>query len=244
MIEFHLNLTDSALFGRSIVDIDAKEDHEINLEQIENEIIKRWNPVLINAFVPVNHLTLINRFTSHGYQFIEIRMHAVKEIDDHFSTKDLFPYEFYRVNEPEDLEELISVCSQMSFDDRYSCDPEIDPELALKRNIFFLRQSFERDQEPIFILNNRHHPGILGFRSFKVESRVEASMLLSGVVNHHQSEKYRAMINLFELEELAGMDIRFINAVISARNYSEINHYISQFKYSIDKVQFVCRKLL
>jgi hypothetical protein len=241
MVEVKLNITDSILFCRNVVDIEVDDVFETDLEKIEDEIITFYNPLLINTFLSIDHLKAIAWFTGNGYQFIEIRIHAVKEIDDHFSTKDLFPYEFYRVNEPE---ELLVACAQMSFDDRYSCDPEIDPLLALKRNIFFLRQSFERDQEPIFILNNRHHPGILGFRSFKVESRVEASMLLSGVINHLHSEKYRSMINLFELEQLAVMDIRFINAVISARNYSEINHYISQFKYSIDKVQFVCRKHL
>jgi hypothetical protein len=167
-----------------------------------------------------------------------------KEISDEQSSYNLYPYEFEQVTERIQLAQLIHVCPKMMFDDRFFNDSLVDNQLALKRNIYFLEKSYDRKNEYIYILKNGISKEILGFRSFKINSRNEASMLITGTLKEKQHENIQELINLFELEQLNEKDMRFVKAVISAQNYDEINRYIAKYNYAIYDSQILFRKIL
>jgi hypothetical protein len=155
-----------------------------------------------------------------------------------------YPYEFEQVTMHEQLNSLIQVCRQMTFDDRFFNDPLIDNQLALERNIFFLEQSFRRQNEYIFILKNSIRNEICGFRSFRLNTPAEASMLITGIVKEKLDENIEEFINLFELEKLEEMNVRTVKAVISAQNHDEINRYIAKYGYAIQGTRVLFRKIL
>ena len=242
-LNFLNNGTDSNLLGLPVYDIEMAP-HIIALHaEIESTIAGLTFPCLLNAYINIDDLNSISVFTDLQFQFIECRLHVLKELQEKFHSIVLFPFVFNRINEVSDLADLIRQCEGMNFDDRYSCDHHIDREVALNRNIFFLRQSFIRDNEPIFVLKNQFDNSVLGFRSFRLDSEIEASMLLCGVNKSINEEKYLKMISLFELEVLSNLGIRYISAVLSARNSGEINRYIADHGYTIEKIQYVCRRI-
>jgi hypothetical protein len=96
----------------------------------------------------------------------------------------------------------------------------------------------------IFILKNSIKNEICGFRSFRLNTPLEASMLITGIVKEKLTENIEVFINLFELETLVEMDIRLVKAVISAQNYNEINRYIAKYGYTISDSKILFRKIL
>lgn len=235
------NPTDTELFGYSVYDLRLEESFDD--ETFRESLISLNKPNLITAYLPVDQIASIEKLGHLGFQFVECRLHVTKEPKGYFNSLDLFPYTFNRVNDTDELEALINLCDSMEFDDRYSCDHRISRDLALGRNKFFLRQSFERDSEPIYILKNSYSGEVLGFRSFRLDSDIEVSMLLCGVVPGYLADKHLQMINTFELEVIGELGVQYIKAVISARNYLEINRYLTQNGFLIDYAEYVCRRI-
>lgn len=152
MVNVKLNRTDSKLFNFNVVD--WKIENKITLttfNQIEANAINLHNPKMITAFLPVHLIDTISLFTNNNYQFIECRIFIEKHLINSYNTSNLYPYEFVQVSSRKQLSELIDACSFMTFDDRFTNDPDINKKDALNRNIYFLEQSFKRKNEYIFI---------------------------------------------------------------------------------------------
>jgi hypothetical protein len=234
---------DTLHFGYDVFNLRFQENGSGLKESYKDGIAHLTAPFLVTTYLPIQSVEHIAEIQELGFQFIECRVYVTKEIRQYYSTNDLYPFSFQRVNDYPVLNELLKRSETMDFDDRYSCDPRINKGLALKRNLVFLEQSFQRDNEPIFILKNEFSEEILGFRSFRLDSDIEVSMLLCGVLPNQQSDKYLRMINSFELEALGKIGVQYVNAVLSARNYSEVNRYIAENGFQIEKIEYVCRKI-
>jgi len=240
-----LNKIDSRFFNQNIIAWEVKG--ALGLDEViskEKEIISEFDPTMITVFLPLNNITSIGHFSACNYQFIECRLLVEKELGDEQTTTNLFPYEFEQVTSRAQLTSLISACLEMTFDDRFFNDPLIDNQLALQRNIYFLEQSYKRQNEYIFILKNSFRNEICGFRSMKLNSPTDASMLITGIVKKKLDENLEELINLFELEKLEDLNVRTVKAVISAQNYDEINRYIAKYGYTISASKILFRKIL
>lgn len=239
-----LNKTDSRFFKQNIIAWEV--NNALDLEAViskEKEIINKYDPAIITAFLPLNDVITIGHFTACNYQFIECRLLVEKELGSEQTTYNLYPYEFEQVTSRGQLTGLINACREMTFDDRFFNDPLIDNQLALQRNIYFLEQSLRRQNEYIFILTNSIRNQIYGFRSFRLNTPTEASMLIAGIVKEKLDENIEEFINLFELEKLEEMDVRIVKAVISSQNYNEINRYIAKYGYKMYDSRILFRKM-
>lgn len=240
-----LNKTDSRFFKQNIVGWEVIKP--LALDSViskEKEIISEYEPAMITAFLPLNDITTIGHFSACNYQFIECRLLVEKELGNEQTTYNLYPYEFEQVTTRGQLTGLINACQEMTFDDRFFNDPLIDNQLALQRNIYFLEQSYRRPNEYIFILKNSIKNEICGFRSLRLNTPTEASMLITGIVKEKLNENIEEFINLFELEKLEEMNVRIVKAVISAQNHDEINRYIAKYNFNITGTKILFRKIL
>ena len=68
-------------------------------------------------------------------------------------------------------------------------------------------------------------------------------MLITGILKDKQKENIQELINLFELQQLNEMSIRFVKAVISTQNNDEINRYIAKYGYTISGSKILFRKV-
>ena len=244
MNEIQLNKTDSRFFKQNIIGWNVNDSMDIKVViSKEKEIVSAYNPAMITAFLPVGDVKSISHFSACNYQFIECRLLVEKDLNE-VKSYNLYPYEFIEVTNRTQLNILKKIFRTLTFDDRFFHDPLVDRELALQRNIFFLEQSYKRKNEFIYILQNSFSKEVLGFRSFKLNSKTEASMLISGIVKEKQEENLQEFINLFELEKLYNLNIRSVKAVISAQNFDEINHYIAKYGYTIYDSKILFRKVL
>ena len=243
MKEVQLNKTDSRFFKQNIIGWNVSSMDIKAIISKEKEIVSKYNPAMITAFLSVGDVKTISHFSACNYQFIECRLLVEKELNE-VKTYNLYPYEFIEITNRTQLNVLKKICSSLTFDDRFFHDPLVDRELALQRNIYFLEQSYKRKNEFIYILQNGFSKEFLGFRSFKLNSITEASMLISGIVKEKQEENLQEFINLFELEILDNLNIRSVKAVISVQNFDEINRYISKYAYTIYDSKILLRKIL
>jgi len=134
------NETDSKIFNKKVFDINYRDslspfDHSKKLNELDLEY-----PDIANVFSPVNCIENIALYTSKGFDFIECRFTIEKELSVHYSSNNLYPYVFERVNEEETLNELIHQCQDMAFDDRYTCDPLFHSELSSRNRPSILRR--------------------------------------------------------------------------------------------------------
>jgi len=169
MNSIRLNKTDSRFFGANA--IDWKLTNPVSREQVfieEAELIEKFNPFIITAFISHHNIQSIATFTSCGYEFIESRLLVEREMDDANVSYNLFPYEFIEVTEKNQLNKISELFVHFRFDDRFSIDPKIDKKLGQQRNFFFLEQSLKRKDEYIYMLQNSITHEISGFRSFKI----------------------------------------------------------------------------
>ena len=245
MPDYFINKTDSRFFGQNLVGWKFNDENHIPVvKKHEVEILQKYQPAMISVFIPVNYISSVHAFSKMGYDFMECRLFVQKELDGHTKSYSLYPYEFIEITSRKELNNLLKIFDHITFDDRFFADPEIDNKLAIKRNIFFLEQSLKRKYERIFILQNSNNNEILGFRSLKFKDNKEVDMLISGIVQEKTEENIQELINVFELQILDDMGVQQINMVISAKNYDEINRYLSKYNYIITDSKLVLRKIL
>ena len=245
MNHFFLNKTDSRSFRQNLVTwkFDAGADFTV-IEKQEQEIIQKFQPAMISVFLPVQSVPAVHAFTKLGYEFMECRLLIEKELDGPVKSYTLYPYEFIEIISRRELKHLIAAFQDFAFDDRFFADPQIDDQLALNRNKFFLEQSLKRKNERVFVLQNSNSGELLGFRSFKLKNNTVVDMLISRFLQKKTNENIQELINLFELQLFNDLGVQKIHAVLSAKNYDEINRYLSKYAYTITDSKIVVRKIL
>ncbi len=233
----------SKIFKGNVIDwiINNKAVSFEKISSIDNEIKIKYNPRIVTAFFTSSELQIFNYLINLQYEFIQCRLSVEKEITPNYYN--LYPFELVRVSEANQLKELLELCNNIIFDDRFSIDPKISNKLALQRIKFFLEQSFANKNEFIFLLVDKVNKSFHGFRSFSVNTNHTAKMLLSGTVKSDALFDYGKIINYLETTEFNDLDIRKVKTVISINNYDEINRYISEFSYKVVNANIVLRKI-
>ena len=240
--KINLDQKASCIFNFPVVDwtVNTKLLTPKLLQDIEFKIIQEYKPEILSVFLTSPTPEKINLFIKAGFEFIQSRLSLEKTISAQHVN--FYPFELVLVTEEKQLDELIQLCSGIEFDDRFSIDPVIKPEKALQRNIYFLKESFKKKDEFVFLLINNTQKTVCGFRSFKTDKNHTASMFLSGITRKDNLFDYAGIICYLELQALDYLNIKKVKSVISINNFEEINRYIAELGYKVFNSNTVMRK--
>jgi hypothetical protein len=234
----------SGIFGYPVVDWNYLCE-DISVEQIlthEKQCIEQYNARYISLSLPCAKPHLISAFEECGFKFIQHRLNIQKQLSS--GSYNLYPFVFIPLSDKIQLKELLKKCNKLFFDDRYSTDPTIGKSLSLQRNKQFLINSFQNNNQRIYILWNRTRKTIDGFRTYDCSKKGVASVLLGGAVKNDKVFEYDKILNYLEMDVLYSLNIRKLSLVVSTTNHPEINRYISELGYRVISSSVIMKKII
>lgn len=238
------DLNTSTIFGYPVVEwhCDSLSVLPEEVSQVINMAQQQFDAKLISVILACPKPLVVSAFERCGFSYIQDRLNIQKQLTA--ATYNFYPFVFVPVSEKRELTELLKYCHKLKFDDRYSTDPTIGKSLSLQRNKQFLINSFQNNNQRIYILWNRTRKTIDGFRTYDFSKKGVASVLLGGAVKNDKVFEYDKILNYLEMEVLYSLNIRKLSLVVSTTNYPEINRYISELGYRVISSSVIMRKII
>lgn len=160
------------------------------------------------------------------------------------STYHLYPYGVEEVVSKHDLLKILEIAGNQEPDDRFFSDPLLTPDLSIKRTNEFIKRSFKNKNERLLKLVNKQTDELVGYRTFSLYQGNEVMLYLTGIKrNTADYNKYLEIINSLLLAFLKSGKINFAHAIISGKNFFEIEFYLKNLGFSITGTSLLLRKI-
>jgi len=240
----HLAHIESIIFERNVLEIIDVGSGLNKFHELELKLLDQYDPFYIQIALPSADSKTIHFLESYGFNFAEFRLQCTKKIDEVISSHSLFPYDIEDVVTKEDLYKIFAIAENIEPDDRFYSDPLLTPDLSIKRTKEFIKRSFNKRNERLLKLINRQTNELIGYRTFRLQQENEVLLYLTGISwKARDYNKSFEIINTLLLAYLKSKNINFANAIISGKNYFELEFYLKKMEFSIKGTSLLLRKI-
>lgn len=242
MMKVVKNIIDSKILGRDFLDIvEFSMDEDFN--KLEEKYIEENNPLYVSVKIPIENLSNIQFMETHGFSFIEIQIRETLRLNKSFDHIIFTPYKIEPVKSESDLDSVISIASETFNHDRYTLDNMLPDYFSGNRYKLLVEQSFNKADEYLYKFVNDSTGEILGFKTHRIVSENEATMLLGGIKETYKRSPLPGISSYLELNELFNKGITKITTHISGSNYGVLNLELKKFGYKVVQLFVVLRKI-
>jgi hypothetical protein len=230
---------DSRVLGRSVLAIHDL-DCEVDLRAVEEEYVRKSDPVYVSCRIPLEQVANIQFAERHGFHFVECQIRSTIRLRSPYDVSQ-YPYAFERVRSEEDLREVLEIAGVTFEHDRFSRDPLFPAGVAGRRYQEYVRNSLQSPCEAVYRLLDAERRTV-AFKTHRYVSDTEVLFLLGGVHPDFKGLGLGPINEYFEFNELIGEGIRRGVTHISAVNYPVFNLEIGALGFRVTGTFAVLRK--
>lgn len=170
---------DSAVLGLPVFQISGIDSHQ-ELKGEVNRIDDLHQENFLICKISSDRLDLIHFAEELGFRFVEIQLDTALSLRK-APRKYYSNYEYSRIEDQVQLEQVLEIASTTNDSDRYSRDPMFGHKLSGRRYREFLLKSFDDPMEEIWAVVNKRNRAVLTFRSHRHLSDRCVRLLNGGV---------------------------------------------------------------
>jgi hypothetical protein len=234
------SLIDSACANFTVAEV-ADFDATADFTEFERTEIAALQPRVVFCRIPSHQVQAIQRVEDHGYRFAEVSLSLTGRLTGDIDTS-RFPYHFERVEAEDALAPALALAGSIFTHDRFSTDPLFGPAVSGARYRAYLRQSFEREDDRVYVMKDDATGEVVSFASIRVEGR-KARLLLGGVSSAFVGTGLGVAHDAIGLSTYYAEGIRQIRTAVSAINYPVMNLEMSHFGFRVVESHTVLRKV-
>lgn len=231
---------DSQLWGRSVLNIRSVSTTD-DFQALEADYIARHAPAYVYSAVELADVPRIEFLSHAGFSPIDCQLLLRVSFRRQFDTS-AHGLSYRQVVTQTQLDEVLSIASELDFNDRFSRDPVVPPGFATQRYLAYLRQSFTADSDEIWSVCDSGTGKLLTFRSHRHVGNGEVQLLLGGVRKELHGEGLGAISTHFCFNQMAAAGIRRASTRISMTNKSVFDLEVTHFGFRYVSTSLILRK--
>jgi len=240
LLKLHL---DSSILNKRMFKLVDFEKDWIGYGSFEAKACEKYLPDYVQISINSLDTEIIHHFEGQGYRFSEFRINRKLNLQsNNISDSYLFPYSINQVANNNQLKTVLEIAKEVHFDDRFSSDYSMSEMTPIKRNLTFLKKSYQKKDEFLLFYSNQQSGKILGYQSGKFINEKEVLLFLTGLTVDFESKKYRGLFDLLFYKWLINNHVKHINAVSNGVNLTELNLAFQSQSYEIVSTEIVLRK--
>lgn len=232
---------DSKVFDLSAWNLSDIESESDFLEVIQS-VSNSQNTNYITCKLPIESIHLIHAAEAAGFQFVETQFKTTLRLNKTFDVSK-YPYDYVALESPDDLPEVLKIAESTIEHDRFSRDPKIGSMASGLRYRKYLEDSFQRDDDEIWVVKSRSTGQILTFRSHRRVSKEEVSLLIGGVHPDFKDVGLGIISSHFCFNQLRQAGYRRAVTQISAANTPIVNLEVGHLGFRVGQTYVVMRAI-
>ena len=197
----------------------------------------------ITCKLPIESIHLIHAAEAAGFHFVETQFKTIIRLNRTFDTSK-YPYDYVNLKSSDDLSEVLRIAESTIEHDRFSRDPKIGSKASGLRYRNYLEDSFQRDNDEIWVVKSRSSGRILTFRSHRHVSKDEVSLLIGGVHPDFKDIGLGIISSHFCFNQLREAGYRRAVTHISAANTPIVNLELGLLGFRVRQTYVVMRALI
>lgn len=236
---------ESKILGKKIVQLFFERDKSFNFYEIEEKIKGIEKADYVQVIIDIRDINIIQYFEIQGFRFSEFRINRYcdlsKTIIDN-NTNDEKNYSISIVNNECDLNLILNIAQNELYEDRFSVDPLFSRELSVKRNLAFIKKSYNNNNEFLLkVVDNVEN--IVGFQNGAFINENKIQLYLNKIYKKYSTLENEVIIDKLVLNYFKKLNYKYCYAVSSAQNIQEINRSLVEIKFKIESSLVVLRKI-
>ena len=232
---------DSKVMNRSVLSI-TSFDREQDFESFESSYVDEFDPGYVTCKVPLSKMQDALKLQDFGFKFIECQIQSRFLFSDPCSVDDE-NFTYTLVEGDDDLAKVIEIARSSITEDRYSKDIDIDPALSSLRYELYLRDSFERSTDEIWLLKSKVSGEPIFFRSHRNLDKNQVLLLLGGTSVKYLNLGIGMIAWNFTVNQMIRSNVKGATTHISASNIPVFNLEINHIGFKVRNSFAVLRKL-
>ncbi len=221
----------------SVSGIESAEDLDDAVRVIDSSADKTYAVCKL----PIERIDLVHEAQARGFAFVEVQLRTSLRIK-HAPEGRHDAYTYVRIDEREELDEVLEIAGHTVEHDRFSRDPVLDATVSGERYRRYLVQSFETDGEEIWSVRSVNSGRLLTFRSHRIISPTEVLLLNGGVHPAHKGAGLGVISSHFCFAQLRESGIARAVSHISAANAPIINLELGYCNFRVTDSFVVLRR--
>jgi hypothetical protein len=232
---------DSRVLGRNVLAI-HEFDPAADFPTFERNYIAAHNPAYVSCKVPLERVTDAHVLESAGFRLIECQIRSSIKLRKPYDVS-RFCYNFVRVTEEKDLQDVLDIAGSTFVQDRFTIDPALDLQVSGARYREYVMRSFHSPKEAVYRLIEPGSGRTMAFKTHRYVTDTEVLFLLGGVHPDFKNMGLGLINEYFEFNELIRKGIRRGTTHISACNYPVFNLEIGNVGFRVLATFAVMRKI-
>jgi hypothetical protein len=232
---------DSKAMNSSVLDI-REFDSSLDFLALEDAYVAKFDPAYVTCKLPLKNMPEILKIQEYGFKFIECQIQS-RYVFSNSCLSDDENFTYTLVNNDEDLEKVIEIARTSITEDRFSKDSKIESSLSGMRYELYLRDSYARSTDEIWLLKSKVQDEPIFFRSHRNLGKNEVLLLLGGTSTKYMNLGIGMIAWNFTVNQMLKNNIKGATTHISASNTAVFNLEISHIGFKVRNSFAVLRKI-
>jgi hypothetical protein len=232
---------DSKVMNSNVLDI-KDFDSSIDFSAFEDAFVAEFDPVYVTCKLQLKNMVDVLRIQDHGFKFIECQIQSRFAFSD-FCKSDTENFTYTMVSNDGDLEKVIEIAKTSITEDRFSKDSEIESSLSGLRYEHYLRESYQRSTDEIWLLKSKASGEAIFFRSHRNLDKNEVLLLLGGTSAKYMNLGIGMIAWNFTVNQMLENKVKGATTHISASNIPVFNLEINHIGFKVRNSFAVLRKI-
>ncbi len=233
---------DSEVLGLSawnLTGVKSPQDFYTAIESRQKKETRNY----ITCKLAIDDIVLIHAAEAAGFNYVETQFQTTLRLTKTFETAK-YPYDYVRVDSQEQLLAVQNIAEETILHDRFTRDPRVGKISSGMRYRRYLEDSYHRDDDEIWAVKSRSTGQLLTFRSHRILSKNEVSLLIGGVHPSFKDIGLGVISSHFCFNQLRSAGFRRALTYISAANTPIMNLEVGHFDFRIGHTFVVMRAVL
>lgn len=222
----------------TLSEVQSESDFHDVIQSVGNSLHTNY----ITCKLPIENIHLIHAAEAAGFHFVETQFKTSLRLNKTFNTSK-YPYDYLALDSSDDLSEVFEIAENTIEHDRFSRDPRVGSTASGLRYRKYLEDSFQRDDDEIWVVKSRSTGQILTFRSHRRVSSEEVSLLIGGVHPNFKDVGLGIVSSHFCFNQLRQAGYRRAVTHISAANTPIVNLEVGHLGFRVIQTYVVLRAI-
>jgi len=223
----------------NLTGVKSPQDFYTAIESLPKKATRNY----ITCKLAIDDIALIHAAEAAGFNYVETQFQTTLRLTKTFDTTK-YPYDYVLINSQEELLEISNIAEETILHDRFTKDLRIGKKSSGMRYRRYLEDSYYRDDDEIWAVKSRSTGQLLTFRSHRILSKNDVSLLIGGVHPSFKDIGLGIISSHFCFNQLHSAGFRRASTSISAANTPILNLEVGHFDFRVVNTFVVLRAVL